>query len=174
MDGPVVAAAKLALERGDVTPALKWVKLEDEKVIRELFAKVLSARTAGAEARELADRFFFESLVRLHRAGEGAAYSGLQPQGTPIEPAISLADQAIAAGDAATLTKAMTQAVDAGIRERFTRVIAAKKRADESVAAGREFVQAYVELTHYVERLHGEAPGTERHSEGAAAVEHKH
>ena len=81
LEGPVVSTAKAALENGDVTPVLKWVKEDDEKEIRELFAKTLSARKQGKEARELADRYFFETLVRVHRAGEKAPFTGLKPAG---------------------------------------------------------------------------------------------
>ena len=168
MDGPVVAAARLALEKGDVTPVLQWVRPADEKEIRELFGKTVTVRQKGADARELADRYFFETLVRVHRAGEGAPYTGLVPAGTPVEPVIALTDQALAAGDADRLANAMAGHVDEGIRRRFTRAAEARKRADESVAKGREFVAAYVELTHYVERLHRDATTDAAHAAGEA------
>ncbi len=38
MSGPVIQDAQLALQRGDVTPVLKWVKLADEAQIREAFS----------------------------------------------------------------------------------------------------------------------------------------
>ena len=175
MDGPVVAAARLALEKGDVTPVLQWVRPADEKEIRELFSKTVTVRQKGADARELADRYFFETLVRVHRAGEGAPYTGLVPAGTPVEPVIALTDQALAAGDADRLANAMAGHVDEGIRRRFTRAAEARKRADESVAKGREFVAAYVELTHYVERLHRDATTAAAHGAGeATSAAHAH
>lgn len=69
LDGPVVATAKAALEKGDITPVLKWIRKEDEKEIVELFNKTLAVRKQGREAKELADMYFFETLVRVHRAG---------------------------------------------------------------------------------------------------------
>lgn len=171
-DGPVVAAARVALARGDVTPVLKWVKPEAESEIRAGFARALAVRGKGPEARALADQFFFENLVRIHRAGEGAPYTGILPAGTPVEPAIALADQSLDSGDAEKLVKAITRHVEEGIRERFTRAAAAKKEADASVSAGREFVEAYVELTHYVERLHLDATSSAAHHSGA--TEHGH
>ena len=72
LEGPVVTDAKKALEKGDVNPVLKWVKKEQEGEIREVFKKTLAVRSKGPEAKELADRYFFETLVRIHRAGEGA------------------------------------------------------------------------------------------------------
>ena len=79
LDGPVVKTARAALEKGDVTPILKWVKKENEAEIRDLFKKTLSVRSKGKEAQELADMYFLETLVRVHRAGEGEPYTGLKP-----------------------------------------------------------------------------------------------
>ena len=39
------------------------------------------------------------------------------------------------------------------------------KHADESVAAGREFVEAYVQFTHYAEGIHGLLKGGAQHHE---------
>src|SRR5512140_296604 len=173
-DGPVVAAAKVALAKGDITPVLKWVKPEAESEIRAAFSRALAVRGKGPEAQALADQYFFENLVRIHRAGEGAPYTGILPAGTPIEPAISLADQSLDSGNADKLVKAITHHVEEGIRERFARAASAKKQADASVAAGREFVEAYVEFTHYVERLHLDATASASHQAGTPAAEHKH
>lgn len=177
MDGPVVAAARTALEKGDVSPVLKWVRPEDEKDIRAAFARTMTVRSGGREARELADTWFFETLVRVHRAGEGAPYTGLAPAGTPIERPIVLADKALASGDSSELVRAVSGSVAEGIRERFARAAEAKKHAEESVAKGRAFVAAYVELTHYVERLHADAESAaapHAHAEAEAAPAHKH
>lgn len=173
-DGPVVAAARVALEKKDITPVLKWVKPGAEAEIRAAFARAIAVRAKGPEAQELADQYFFENLVRIHRAGEGAPYTGILPAGTPVEPAVALADQALATGNADPLLKGIAHHVDEGIRERFARAAAAKKRAESSVGAGREFVEAYVEFTHYVERLHVGATTSAAHHTGAPAAKHEH
>jgi hypothetical protein len=173
-DGPVVADARIALEKGDVTPVLKWVRAEAETETRAAFARALAVRGKGPEARALAEQYFFENVVRIHRAGEGAPYTGILPAGTPVDPAVALADEALLSGSADKLLKGIAHHVDEGIRERFARAAAAKKRADTSVAAGREFVESYVELTHYVERLHLDATTPAAHGAVARAGEHKH
>ncbi len=173
MDGPVVVTARAALDKGDVTPVLKWVQKKDENTIKEQFQKTLAARKQGKEAKELADRYFFETLVRVHRAGEGAPYTGLKAE--PAEPVIQEADKAVDSGSADHLVKEVSEAVGAGIRERFNRVKEAKKHVDESVHAGREYVAAYVDFTHYVERLHMDATASStHHGEPAAALEQEH
>src|SRR5687768_9733513 len=81
LDGPVVAAARKALDSGNVNAVLIWVQSRDDAEIRNHFQKTMAVRKAGPQARELADMYFFETLVRLHRAGEGAGYTGLKPAG---------------------------------------------------------------------------------------------
>ena len=70
MNGPVVASARQALESGDLTPVLKWIPQTSEAEARAAFARTLQVRAASPAARELADFYFFETLVRLHRTGE--------------------------------------------------------------------------------------------------------
>jgi hypothetical protein len=154
LDGPVVATAKAALEKGDVTSILKWVKKVNETEIRDAFKQTLAVRKQSAEAKELADMYFFETLVRIHRAGEGAPYTGLKRAGTEIEPGVVAADKALESGKVDELVKETGDEVAHGIRERFARVQATKKDADKNVAAGREYVEAYVGYVHYVEGLH--------------------
>jgi hypothetical protein len=164
MDGPVVAAARLALEKGDVTAVLRWVGKDREDEIRSAFARTTAARKA-VEARELADLWFFETVVRIHRAGEGEPYTGLVPSGTAPEPAIREADLALESGNVDELAKSLAAAVADGVRSRFARARDARKRADVSVESGRAYVAEYVEFLHYVERLHADATGTAHHPE---------
>ena len=158
LNGPVVTDARQALAKSDVTPVLKWIKPEDEKEIRETFAKTLTVRAQGKAAQELADLYFFETLVRVHRAGEGAPYTGLKPAAA-IEPIVAAADEALEKGSADKLAEAVAHHAAAGVRQRFERVAEARKHADHNVAAGRVYVAAYVEYVHYVEGLHTAAAG---------------
>ena len=166
LDGPVIVEAKAALERRDVTPLLKWVTKEHEAEIEAAFKNTLAVRTKGPEAKELADMYFFETLVRIHRAGEGAPYTGLKPAGH-VEPPVAAADKAIEAGSVDDLAKNIGQAAEIAVKERFGRVMDAMKHKDESVEAGREYVEAYVIFVHYVEGLHNtiQAGGAHGHGE---------
>lgn len=170
MDGPVVTAAKIAVRTGDVTPVLKWVRQVDEPQIRTAFERTIKVRALGAEAREFADNYFFETLVRIHRAGEGEPYTGLKPAGTGVEPAILQADQALETGSLDALVKQATSEVAEGIRQRFLRVQEAARRADSNVGAGRQYVAAYVEFIHYVESLHAASAGNS-HAEQETGIE---
>ena len=153
IDGPVVAAAKAALAKGDVTPALVWVKKDDEGEIRTAFAKTSLVRAKGPEARDLADMYFFETLVRVHRQSEGESYAGLKPAGVDSGPAVSGADKALESGSVESLVSQVTESASSGIRERFRRAMETRKHSGDSVEAGRKYVEAYVEFLHYTERL---------------------
>lgn len=154
MDGPVVKAAQQALQAGDVDLVLVWVQKPDEAEVRRLFQQTLAVRKLGGEAKSLADRFFFENLVRIHRAGEGAPFSGLAPAGRDLGPAIPAADKALQSGNVAPLAKLLGDETQAGLREHFERAAAARRYRKDDVEAGRKYVAAYVAFIHYVERLH--------------------
>ena len=177
MDGPVVTAAKQALEAGDVNPVLIWVSKKDESEIRNAFQKTLAVRKLNPEAKELADMYFFETLVRIHRAGEGEPYTGIKPAGRDLGPAVPAADKAIADGKLEPLYKILIDKIHEGLHEKFKEVMKKKDFKKNDVDAGREFVEAYVPFVHYVETLYDAAVkgGGHGHSQEAGkGSEHKH
>lgn len=179
MDGPVVTAAKKALETGNVNLVLIWVQKKDEDEIKRAFNQTLAVRKLNADARELADMYFFETLVRIHRSGEGAPYTGLKPAGRDLGPAIPAGDKALLSGNVEPVAKLLTDAAKEGIRERFNHAMSRKDFAKDNVEAGREYVEAYVTYIHYVERLyeaakkpvHGHFPEVEE-GEGTGSNDH--
>jgi hypothetical protein len=157
MDGPVIKAAQKALASGDVNLVLIWVQKDDEKEIRQAFVHTLAVRKLGAEAKALADRYFFETLVRLHRAGEGAPYTGLKPAGRDLGPAIPLADKVLTTGDIELLVRLITDNIRKGLTERFDRAVSARNYQTSDIEAGRVYVRDYVTFIHYVERAYESA-----------------
>lgn len=154
MDGPVVQAAREALAAGDVTPVLVWVRPADESEIRGAFERTMKVRAQGGEARELADVWFFETLVRVHRAGEGAPYTGLKPAGYEPAGGITAADRSLETGNGDRLIKGVGEAAAEALRERYERVMALRDFDPGDVEAGRRYVHAYVDYIHFVEKLH--------------------
>jgi hypothetical protein len=173
MDGPIIKSAQKALETGDVNLVLMWIQKKDEAELKQAFQKTREVRKLNPSAKELADRYFLETFVRLHRAGEGEPYTGIKPAGTELEPAVERADKALVSGSIDDLLKLMTEALVHGVREYFDRAVALKKHASESVEAGREYVEAYVKYVHYVEKLYDDATAKTAHH-GEPAAEHKH
>ena len=156
MDGPVVKAAQRALVTRNVNLVLIWVQKEDEPVISKRFQEVLAVRRLGGEARNLADAYFFETVVRLHRAGEGEPYNGLRPAGTDVGPVIPVADKAFKDGSVSALLKLLPAAAAADIEAKFKEAIAKRSFNENDVGAGREYVKAYVSFLHLVEHVYEE------------------
>jgi len=173
MNGPVVTAARQALETGNVNLVLIWVQKKDEADIRAAFEKTIAVRKLSAEAKNLADMYFFETLVRIHRAGEGVPYTGLKPAEVEVDPGIAAADKSLESGSAEELLGHLSEAVHQGIHQQFAQVMAKKKFKADDVEAGREYVKAYVEFIHYVERLYQAAnTPTEGHFHEAGPEAH--
>ena len=154
LDGPVVKAAQQALATRNVALVLVWVQAKDEPEIRAAFEKTLAVRGLSPQASDLADRFFFETLVRVHRVGEGAAYTGLKPAGRDLGPAIPAADKSIDSGVVDPVVSMLAKALEDGVRRHFEEAMAAKRVETRDVDAGRRYVEAYVEFIHYVEGIH--------------------
>lgn len=152
MSGPIIPEARAALEKGDITPILKWVKPENEAEVKAAFAQAVQVRAKGPEAKELADKYFLETLIRLHRAGEGAPYTGIDSK--PVEPIVAMADKALKEGAADEMIKEMSGHMREAINEKFKKALQAGKDKDKDVQAGRAFVEAYVQYMHYVEEIH--------------------
>ncbi|HEX6059587.1 MAG TPA: DUF6448 family protein [Gemmatimonadaceae bacterium] len=162
MDGPVVTAAQAALATGNPSHVLIWVRAQDEPDIRRAFARTMQVRALGGEARELADLYFLETVVRIHRLGEGESYTGLKPSGTDLGPAVPAADRALESGSSHELERVLGDAMREGVRERLARARAVRSFGVDEVEAGRAFVAAYVAYLHYVEGVHAAAAAAGR------------
>jgi hypothetical protein len=154
LDGPVVKSARAALEAQNLALVAIWVQPQDESEIRLAFEQALAVRSLSPQAKELADRFFFETVVRVHRAGEGAPFTGLKPAGRDVGPAIPAADKALEQQSLEPLVRLLTDTMGGRLRQHFNEVVTARTYDAADVAAGREYVRAYVEFIHYVERLY--------------------
>lgn len=144
MDGPAVRDGRRALETGNPGHALKWVGPEQENELREIFALARKARGQGEEAREVADRWFLENLVRTHRAGEGAPYTGLRPSGAPVEEKVVAADRCVDTGTLEPLAGLVPTGLVPELERRLAAVLERKAYDVDDLEAGRAYVEAYV------------------------------
>ena len=156
LDGPVVKAAMRALEANDVDLVLPFVHAPGEGEVRDAFAQVVRVRRSdGAPTRELADRYFFETVVRVHRAGEGAPYTGLKPAGLDVGPVIPLAERAIETGSADELVELLCNAVRSEVKQRFDRMMRLQAGRGTGVERARAYVEAMLGFEVYSHKLYG-------------------
>ncbi|HET9569799.1 MAG TPA: DUF6448 family protein [Bacteroidales bacterium] len=172
MDGPLVKDAQLALQQNNVNIVLKWIPASDESELKAAFAQTMKVRALSSDALQLADKVFFETLVRIHRAGEGVPFTGVKPSGTPIDEKILAADKAIELGNLSPLDGLVKDSEKAELAELFHHVQALKNFNVNNVEAGRKYIAAYVQFFKFAEgETHHEAgvhSGAAVHSESAA------
>jgi hypothetical protein len=164
--GPVATAAHQSLEKGNVKLILPYVKPEAENELIAAFKQTLAVRKAGGDAKELADRYFIETAIRLHREGEGAPYTGVTDETTP--KAILVADKSMATGSLDETYKLLDQAMKKGLQEKYDAVVKARAEANKlgTVEAHRERVEAELIFEKYVYELFTLASAAEPPAEG--------
>lgn len=169
-DGPVIKDALKALKQNKVELVLKWVEPKYEKEITAKFNQTLKLSGSNQEINKILETHFLETLVRLHREGEGEPYTGLKPAGS-VTPLIQMADHSIEKKDAETLVNAVNAHLGETLKARYEKVIELSKTKDQSVEKGRDYVAAYVAYTHTLEGLEHLLHGTP-HQEGAGQANH--
>lgn len=150
-EGPAVADGRRALESGNINYALKWIPADGEAELRDVFDKALAVRTLGAEAAEVADRLFLETLVRIHRMSEGVGFTGIQGPGALVEPVVVAADRALDDGNLEPLRALVPSDRFGELTARYQRARALRDFLVDDVAAGRDFIAAYVSYFKYAE-----------------------
>jgi hypothetical protein len=159
-DGPAVTDGRRALATGNLNFALKWIQADAEDELREVFAKALAVRRLGPQAAEVADRLFLETLVRLHRMGEGVGFTGIQPSGAKVDPIVVAADRALETGEDRELLALAPAGRREELHRRFQIALGKKKFDVDDVPAARDFVAAYVSYFKFAE---GEEHGHGEH-----------
>lgn len=150
-DGPAVTDGRRALETGNVNIALKWVHQGDETEVRDAFTRAVAVRDLSPEARDVADRYFLDVLIRVHRAGEGAGFDGIKPAGADVPPQVVAADEALESGSIDPLRGLVADERWEELEHRFDRAVALKDFDVDDLAAAREYMEAYVSFFKYAE-----------------------
>jgi hypothetical protein len=163
MDGPVVTAARRALEAADVDLVLPYVHADGEAEVRAVFNIVLPARGLAPEAQEVADRLFFETVVRIHRAGEGAPYTGVKPAGLSVGPAIPLAERAVETGSINEIESFLASTLHSELKRRLELVKTLKAFRDRSTSDARDYVEAMLDFEVYSHGVFEFMSGREHH-----------
>ena len=151
MDGPLIADAVKALTLDNVNYALKWVSAANESEIRDAFSLVMKVKGLSPEAKVLSEKYFFDTLVRIHRAGEGVPFTGVKPSGTPIDEKVLAADKSIEIDNLSPLAGKISENDFPELTERFEKVISLRHFDVNNVEAGRKYIEAYVQFFKFAE-----------------------
>ena len=151
MDGPLIKDAMQAIGQNNVNYVLKWVSSENVSEIKNVFNLMMKVRKLSPEAKDLSEKYFFETLVRIHRSGEGVPFTGVKPAGTPIDEKVLAADKSIEIGNLSPLNDMVTKELMPELTKRFDKVMALKNFDVNNVEAGREYIEAYVQFFRFAE-----------------------
>ena len=167
LDGPVVVAAKHAIEAGRVDLVLPFVPADGEAEVTRAFEETVALRGQSPEVAAFADRWFFENVVRIHRAGEGAPYTGLKPAGLDVGPVIPAAERALETGSPDELVGLLHDVITEQVKHRLDHALQRKAGADAGVPQAREYVEAMLGLQVWSHKLYlaalASAHGGEHH-----------
>jgi hypothetical protein len=158
-DGPVANAVKKALETGNINLVLPYAPASAEAELKATFAEARKVRTLGSDARKLADRSFLQTTIRLHRAGEGATFTGIKPAGINYGPMIPAAERAIETGNPETIKAVLIEGIDHVLGEKLAHVRELRKVTSEpanydEVAPARERISAELGFITFAEGVH--------------------
>ncbi|SHF38983.1 hypothetical protein SAMN05443144_10837 [Fodinibius roseus] len=153
VNGPVATDARKALETGDISHALIWVTDQQAEELKSKFERSLKVYTKGDESQELAERYFMSETVRLHREAEGMPFTGLKPA-QPSSKDIQIAEKALISGELTPVNEMLANEIKQKTSELYTKATEAKSKKDNSVEAGRAWVDAYVKYIVYVHSLY--------------------
>lgn len=153
LDGPVAIAAREALDTGEFNVIRIWVGEDQEAELQDAFHQAREVRDLSSDAQQLADRYFIETAVRLHRAAEGMPFTGVKPAGTPNPEDIRAGDQAIQSGEIDPVLELLQNQLSENVKKWYRQAMDAKQAKDQNIQAGREWVDAYVQYIVYVHQL---------------------
>lgn len=153
-NGPVAEDARKALKTDDFSKVAIWVGEDQNAELKKLFKDALKVYKMGGEAKELAENYFIESSIRLHRAAEGMPYTGVKPA-QPLPEDIKLAEKTLKTGNIKPLVEFLNSEIETESKKWFQKAYDSKEAyKGESVAKGREWVDAYVKYVIYVHNLY--------------------
>ena len=164
-DGPAVQDGRRALDTGNVNFALKWVHPEGADEVKASFDAAMATRGGSSDGSDATDRHFLETLVRVHRAGEGAGFDGIKPTGTQLPPEVVAADECLVVGNIEPLRGLIPDDRWDELERRFDVALAKKDFDVDDLDAARDYVAAYVSYFKYAE-------GEDEHHHHAAHGHH--
>jgi hypothetical protein len=153
VNGPVAISAKKALQTGDVNKALIWVSEEQTAELKSKFQQALKVYENDGASKQLAKRYFMSETVRLHRQAEGKPFTGLKPE-QPASKDIQVAEKALKTGNVQPVTDLLARAIEKKTDGLFQHALNTKQEKGESIAAGRQWSDAYVKYIIYVHKLY--------------------
>ena len=165
VNGPVAKAARKALKNKNFETVQIWVSEEQEKELLQSYNRALDVYQQDGKAGKLAERYFIENAVRLHRVAEGMPYTGVKPaQSLPED--LKLAEKALESGNADKVIALLRNELAKRVQKYHKKAVTTAQKKNKNVEAGRQWVDAYVKYIIYVHGLYQKIQAGPAHGVG--------
>jgi len=115
--------------------------------------------------QDIAINWYFETVKRLHRAGEKTLYACLKPAGLNESPVIPKAERPMETGNSEEQIGFIPKTMEDDFRHRFYHVMENKNYDVNNIAAGRAYVSALTDFIIYLHHIYPSIPGEAGHAE---------
>jgi hypothetical protein len=153
MQGPVVKAAKMALETGNVNYILIWLPEESENTLKNLLEKTCCTRSSRMNMKNRAYDWYFEMVNRFFNIGRPR--DNLTIRGGLAEKPLDLkVDKAIESGNFEEIRDIIPVTHEADAKQRFLHVMNMRNYPVNNIAEGRAYVSAFFDFNRYMHDLY--------------------
>lgn len=145
-NGPVMRAAKMALETGNVDYILIWVPEESANTLKNLLEKTCCERTTRRKARNHSVEWYMQTINRLHSEYFRPHDLNISTKTAEERRTILQVEKACETGNFDEIATVMQVTSDEEIRRRFNEVLDKSDYDVDNIAAGRAYVSAFTDF----------------------------
>jgi hypothetical protein len=152
-DGPVISAAKRALETGNAHYILIWIPEESENTVKNLLEKAYCERYTQKNAYNHIVDWYFETINHLHSVHYGPYNLTISTKAPEEKTIIFLVERTCESGNFEEITTVIQDTPSGEMRQRFNDVMKKRNYGVENIAAGRVYVSAFTDFIAFVNNL---------------------
>lgn len=152
-NGPMMIAAKRALETGKAHHILIWIPEKSENTLKNLLEKVCCKRRIQADGHDRIVDWYFETISRFHSGYYGPHNLNISTKTPEEKSIIFLVESACESGNFEEITTVIRDTPTGEMRQRFDDVMKKRNYCEENIAAGRVYVSVFTYFIAFVNNL---------------------
>jgi hypothetical protein len=158
-NGPVIRAAKMAMETGNASYILIWLPKEAENTLKNLLERTYCENRTRKNTQNHSIDWYFKSVNRLHSRYGWPDYPGMKFKETDEETIALMVERAFESGNFEEINSIIPLNHSGDARERFHKVMMKRNYSVDDIAAGRVYVSAFIAFIVYLHNLSSGSPG---------------
>lgn len=151
-NGPVMSAAKKALETGKAHHILIWIPEASENTLKNLLEKACCERRIQTDGYDHIIDWYFATVRRFHSVGYGPRNLNISLKTLEEKTIISLVERACESGNFEEIAMVIPDIPAGELRQQFNDVMKKRNYDVENIAAGRVYVSEFTDFIAFVNR----------------------